>query len=247
MLELGKPIHTFDAGAVARARRAGHDRRAARAAGRAPRDAGPRRARPHARHAGDRRPDGPDRHRRRHGRRDDARSATGRPTSSIESAIFDPVEHPADGPAARAPLRGEPAGSRRARSRGWRASAPTGPRSWSASGRAARSRPGASTPRPTSPAARASRSGPARVNRLLGTELPADEQRELLARVGIETEAARRRRRSSSRCEPEPLVVEPGGRPGEVARSPRSCPPGAATSRSRPTSPRRSRASAATS
>ena len=84
---------------------------------------------------------------------------------------------------------------------------------------------------------------PARVNRLLGTDLSAAEQRELLARVGVETEPAPAGAPVTVALKPEPLVVAAGTRPP----SRRSSRPGAATSPSRPTSPRRSPASAATS
>ncbi len=49
---------------------------------------------------------------------------------------------------------------------------------------------------------------PARVNRLLGTDLGVDEQRELLARVGIETEPAPGAAVTVA-LKPEPLVVRP--------------------------------------
>ena len=49
---------------------------------------------------------------------------------------------------------------------------------------------------------------PARVNRLLGTELPAAEQRELLARVGVETEPAAGGEMVMVALRPEPLAVE---------------------------------------
>ena len=84
---------------------------------------------------------------------------------------------------------------------------------------------------------------PARVDRLLGAELSGDEQRALLERVGVATEAAA----------PEELVTV-AMCPRRCACSPRparplrlSCRPGAATCSSRPTSPKRSPASVATS
>ena len=49
---------------------------------------------------------------------------------------------------------------------------------------------------------------PARVNRLLGTDLATDEQRDLLARVGIETEPAPGAAVTVA-LKPEPLVVRP--------------------------------------
>jgi phenylalanyl-tRNA synthetase beta chain len=51
---------------------------------------------------------------------------------------------------------------------------------------------------------------PARVNRLLGTDLSDAEQRELLARVGVETEAAEPGERVTVALEPQPVVVTPG-------------------------------------
>ena len=102
---------------------------------------------------------------------------------------------------------------------------------------------GASTRRPTCPGRPASRSGPARVNRLLGTDALVDEQRELLARVGVDTEpapdGAPGHRRPQARAAGRPR--DRRGRDGHRAHlAPRH-------RRSRPTSPRRSPASAATS
>lgn len=51
---------------------------------------------------------------------------------------------------------------------------------------------------------------PTRVDRLLGSPIPADEQRALLARVGVETEAASTGTRIVVATEPKPLVVDPG-------------------------------------
>ena len=57
---------------------------------------------------------------------------------------------------------------------------------------------------------------PARINRLLGTELSADEQRDLLSRVGIETEAAPGEPVTVA-LRPEPLIVDaPAAAPGEA-------------------------------
>jgi phenylalanyl-tRNA synthetase beta chain len=50
---------------------------------------------------------------------------------------------------------------------------------------------------------------PARVNRLLGTELTADQQRELLARVGVATEPAAPDARVDVALVPQPLAVVP--------------------------------------
>ena len=85
---------------------------------------------------------------------------------------------------------------------------------------------------------------PARVDRLLGTRIETDEQRALLARVGIATEPAPAGVRVAVAGEPQPLEVDAGD--AETPRRDRAR-PGGATSSSRPTSPRRSRASAATS
>ncbi len=51
---------------------------------------------------------------------------------------------------------------------------------------------------------------PARVNRLLGTDLTADEQRALLARVGVVTEPAGRGERVTVALDPEHLDFAPG-------------------------------------
>ncbi len=51
---------------------------------------------------------------------------------------------------------------------------------------------------------------PARVNRLLGTELSVEEQRDLLGRVGIETQPADAGEPVTVALRPEPLVVEQG-------------------------------------
>ena len=51
---------------------------------------------------------------------------------------------------------------------------------------------------------------PGRVNRLLGTDLSVEEQQELLARVGVESEAAPAGAAVTVALKPEPLVVEAG-------------------------------------
>jgi phenylalanyl-tRNA synthetase beta chain len=51
---------------------------------------------------------------------------------------------------------------------------------------------------------------PARVNRLLGTALPGDEQRSLLARIGIETEPAPSGTAITVSADPKPLSVPAG-------------------------------------
>jgi phenylalanyl-tRNA synthetase beta chain len=58
---------------------------------------------------------------------------------------------------------------------------------------------------------------PGRVNRLLGTQVPADEQRELLARVGVVTEPAPPGTQVPVAGEPRPLDVDPGGTEAIVA------------------------------
>ena len=55
---------------------------------------------------------------------------------------------------------------------------------------------------------------PARVNRLIGTDLPADDQRVLLGRVGIETENAHPAEPVAVALEPQPYIVE--AVPGEA-------------------------------
>jgi phenylalanyl-tRNA synthetase beta chain len=50
---------------------------------------------------------------------------------------------------------------------------------------------------------------PARINRLLGTELSPGEQQDLLARVGVETEAAAADEAVTIALKPDPLVVMP--------------------------------------
>ena len=131
----------------------------------------------------------------------------------VESAIFDPVSIRRTAQRLRAPVRGELSGSRRARSSASRGSAPTARPSCSPSGRAASWPRVASTRRPTSRIAPRVTFRPARVNRLLGTELPADEQRELLARVGIETEPAADGAQVVVALRPDPLIVPAGSSP----------------------------------
>jgi len=48
------------------------------------------------------------------------------------------------------------------------------------------------------------------VSRLLGAEIPSEEQRALLLRVGVETESAPAGTRIHVAAEPKPLVVDPG-------------------------------------
>ncbi len=58
---------------------------------------------------------------------------------------------------------------------------------------------------------------PGRVSKLLGGEVPADEQRKLLAQVGLETEAAGPKTRIRVAEEPRQLLVDPGDEPVLVA------------------------------
>ncbi len=58
---------------------------------------------------------------------------------------------------------------------------------------------------------------PSSVDRLLGTTLPVDEQRELLARVGIVTETPPAGTKITVALEPQPLTVDPGETPTLVA------------------------------
>ena len=70
--------------------------------------------------------------------------------------------------------------------------------------------PGAVDSNPDEPAPARVAFRPARVNRLLGTDFATDEQRALLARVGIETEPAGPGTRVRIAAGTEPLDVEPG-------------------------------------
>ncbi len=70
--------------------------------------------------------------------------------------------------------------------------------------------PGAVDTDPTEPEPARVAFRPARVNRLLGTDIDADEQRELLARVGIATASARPSTRIRVASGSKPLEVEPG-------------------------------------
>ena len=155
-----------------------------------------------------------------------------------------PGQHPPDGLPLRAAVRGEPAlregpgvapGAHRRR--------PDGPAD-RASGPAARSRPARSTPTRSSRAPARVAFRPARVNRLLGTDLDADGAARA-AGAGRDRDGAGRGRDAGSGSPPgrEPLDVDAGAATRSSTRPSR---PGAATSRSRPTSPRRSSASAAT-
>ena len=215
-----------------------------RAGRRAARDARPRRADARPGHAADRRCARPDRHRRRHGRRAVARSSDSTTDVIVESAIFDPVSDPPNRPALRprseASLRFEKGQEFRLARIGADRTAPPDPRV----GRRQRRAEAASTPRRTSPGRRGSPSGRRGSTGCSARTSAADERAP--ARPG-------RRRDGTGRGAldiqvaggPEPLTVRSTRRP-LARRSSRSSRPGAATSRSKPTSPRRSPGSAAT-
>ena len=172
MLELGKPIHTFDAaewppGPTAAT---GSIVRRARAR-RADRDAGPRRADARPGHAPHRGRPRPGRHRRRHGRRAVRGRATARPTSIVESAIFDPVSIRRTGQRyalrCEASLRFEKGQEFRLARLGADRTARLIARVGRRHGRAGRVDTAPDEPGPSRVAFR-----PSRVNRLLGTEIP---------------------------------------------------------------------------
>ena len=240
MVELGKPIHTFDAAAVQR--RA--DRRPSRRGRRAVRDARPRRSRRWIRT-------------RSSSRTPAARSGSpgswAAPTSEVtdattdvivESAIFDPISIRRT--AFRYALRSEASlrfekgqEFRLARARG----RPHGPAHRRVGGRRRRAgRRRLEPDRADRPRACAFR--PARVNRLLGH----DARRRRAARApGAGRDRARNRRRPGPAIARGGRTAGPRGRRRATPRR-RSRPSrrGAATWRSRPTSPRRSPGSAAT-
>jgi phenylalanyl-tRNA synthetase beta chain len=70
---------------------------------------------------------------------------------------------------------------------------------------------------PTEPAPATLAFRPARVSALIGAEIPIDEQRSLLRRVGVETEPAASGTRIHVAAEPKPLVVDPGSEKTLVA------------------------------
>ena len=215
MLELGKPIHTFDA--PGRPRRPDH-RPPGQGRG-APRDARPRRPRAGTGDAAHRRPVRAAGDRRGHGRRDlgDRRRDDRR---DRRVGHLRPGQHPPDGLPLRAPVRGEPAlregpgapaGAPRRR--------PDGPADRGVGRRAGRD--GRRRHQPDgagSPSRLAFR--PARVNRLLGVDLPTAEQRSLLARVGVATEPAPDGTRIAVSSEPMPLEVDAGDAETLVATIP---------------------------
>ena len=207
----------------------------------AARNPGPRRSRADRRHVDHRRPSGPHRHRRGHGRR---RQRDHRLDDRDRHRVghLRPGQHPPHGSALRPALRRRACASRRARSSGWPGSAPTGWPSWSRPGPAARSPRVGWTPPRSSPASagrvpprRGSTACSARTSPRTssGTSSPVSASRPSRAAGGEAIQSRRRPDRSTVRRSPGPP-------------RPRSCRPGGATSRSRPTWRRRSPASAAT-
>jgi phenylalanyl-tRNA synthetase beta chain len=79
---------------------------------------------------------------------------------------------------------------------------------------------GAVDPAPVEPAPTHVAFRPARVSRLLGADIPAEEQRELLARVGVTTEPAPSGTTILVAAAPQPLEVEAGGAQAVVATVP---------------------------
>jgi phenylalanyl-tRNA synthetase beta chain len=214
MLELGKPIHTFDAAAV-------HDGqivvRLARAGERLETlDHVDRELEPETLVIAD--PTGPI---GIAGVMGGATSEIGEGTTDvvIESAIFDPVSIRRT--AFRYALRSE-ASLRFEKGQEHRLARLGADRTarliadW-AGGRVAA---GAVDTNPAEPATARLAFRPARVNRLLGVELPTGEQRDLLARVGIVTEPAPAGTRIAVSSEPMPLEVEAGGTETLVATIP---------------------------
>ena len=129
MLELGKPIHTFDAAGSRPSPTAGTGSIVRRArAGRAARDARPRRADARPGHAPHRRRPRPARHRRRSWAARRPRSATATTRRHRRVGDLRPGDDPPDRPALRPPLARRASGSRRARSSGSPGSGPTGRR-----------------------------------------------------------------------------------------------------------------------
>ena len=241
MLELGKPIHTFDAARGPRRRRSSCVRRAA---GRADRDARPRRPRARPRDAAHRGPGRAPRDRRRHGRRRRRRSPTRPPTSSSRSAIFDPVSirRTAFRYALRseASLRFEKGQEHRLAQARRRPHGAAHQRVGRRNGRDGRRRHRSARARAAARRLPAGPRRPAPGHAMLAT----DEQRALLARVGIATEPAPAGTRiavaaGSAAARDRPGRCRGAGRDrADLAARPR---------RSRPTSPKRSPASAATS
>ncbi len=208
MLELGKPIHTFDAAAIA----AGTDGRATIVVRRARQDE-PLETLDHVRRTLDRETlviADPERALGIAGIMGGADSEVSETTTDVvvESAIFDPVAIRRTGQ--RYALRSE-ASLRFEKGHEVRLARIGADRcarlvaEW-AGGDVARGRVDSDSvePAPSTVTFR-----PDRVNRLLGTSLSVDEQRALLARVGLESEAAEPDDRVTVALEPQPVVVEP--------------------------------------
>ena len=218
MLELGKPVHTFDAAAVhagADGRR--HDRRPPRRRRGAARDPRPRGAGASPRTCcSSPTRDGPI---GVAGVMGGATSEVSDATTDvvIESAVFDPVSIRRT--AQRLALRSE-ASSRFEKGQEHAPGADRRRQDGAARrrvGRRRRSRPGASTRRRSSPTRRASRSGPRAINRLLGTDLTGRRAAGRCSRgSGIETEPAAAGERVTVALRPSRLVVDP--RHGRRAR-----------------------------
>ena len=183
MLALGNPLHAFDFATLA----GRPDRRPPRAAGREAPHARRRRARARRRRPRDRRRRARGRARRDHGRRGDRdrrrrrRTSCSRRRTSSRTAIFRTSR------AAAAPHRGlEPLGEGRRpvpRRAGGRARDAADRR---ARGRALGRR--TRTCRASSRSGRSSAFRPERADALIGLETPADEQHELLERLGFDVE-----------------------------------------------------------
>lgn len=213
MLELGKPIHTFDAAAVGAGpdgrptivvRRARHGERLVTL------DHAERELSPETLLIAD-----PDRPLAVAGVMGGADSEVSDGTTDvvIESAIFDPVS--VRRTAFRLALRSEAASRfekgqepRLARLGADRTAQLL--REWAGAAIA----PGSVDTAPQEPVPSRVRFRPARVNRLLGTELTPDDQRELLGRVGIETVPAATGEEVAVALGPAPLAVAAG--PGEA-------------------------------
>ena len=240
MLELGKPIHTFDA---ARGPRRPRSSSAARARASASRPSTTSCASSTRRRSLIADPTGP---LGIAGVMGGAASEVGRGDHRRRRRVghLRPDQHPPDGASA-TPSDPRPAcASRRARSSASRGSAPTGRPCSSPSGRAARSPRARSISNPDEP-----RAGPRRLPAGAGQPAARHGLRRptssaaLLARVGIETAPAGRRDPGPHRRGHEPARHRARRRRGGRRDRPDA---GGATWRSRPTSRRRSSASAAT-
>ena len=212
MLELGKPTHTFNGAAV----RDGTIivRRAIR--GRAAGNPRPCRAGADAGHADHRRPERARSASPASWAASTVRSRDATTEIAIESAVFDPVSIRRTGH--RYALRSE-ASLRFEKGQEFRLARIGADRvaqltlAW-AGGALSKGRVDTA---PAEPAAARIAFRPARVSRLLGAEIPVDEQRGLLRRVGVETEPAPSGARIQVSVAPQPLVVDPGSEQALVA------------------------------